>query len=296
MFDDKPIGPVGQTPQNLPLGEPEDVFADTAEFVPVADAASGASPTGGSTSALDAGILKPREATASSVPSPLPSLSPIHIGSNSPGLPPVPSSAPQMTEPPIDSFSSMNTLKEPTMSRGIMVGIIVILGVLLVGGAAWWVFQYLNVPEENVIEEVELIEEVPILPPEAVLPVIQDDTKSETVSEPIDESFPVNEFEATSTVSLDESLLFGDSPDTDADGLDDKRESTLGTDPLKTDTDNDELSDGDEVIIWGTNPLNSDTDGDTYLDGKEVKAGFSPKGSGKLFEVKSSSTSTLTTN
>lgn len=286
MFDDKPIGPVGQTPQNLPLGEPEDVFADTAEFVPVAPQ------QGSSTSALDAGILKPRDAFGSAPSAPLPSLTPIHIGANPESTPVSPQANPQMDE---NMLPPMNTLKEPTMSRGIMVAIIVILGVLLVGGAGWWVLQYLNVPETVPVEE-EIPEEV-VVPPEPTLPVI-DETQKPTIDFtntevlPVDDAGFVNEMDATSSQNVDQSILFGESPDTDVDGLDDKKESTLGTDPMKNDTDRDGLSDGDEVLIFGSNPLLSDTDGDTYSDGNEVKAGYDPNGSGKLFEKKLTSTST----
>ncbi len=70
--------------------------------------------------------------------------------------------------------------------------------------------------------------------------------------------------------------------DTDGDGLTDAEEQTLGTDPLKTDTDADQLSDWDEVRVYRTNPLNADTDGDGYLDGEEVRNGYNPNGPGRL--------------
>jgi hypothetical protein len=73
--------------------------------------------------------------------------------------------------------------------------------------------------------------------------------------------------------------------DSDLDGLTDEEEATLGTDPNKIDTDEDDLTDGEEVKVYGTDPLNPDTDGDGYLDGTEVKAGYDPKGPGKLFEL-----------
>lgn len=70
--------------------------------------------------------------------------------------------------------------------------------------------------------------------------------------------------------------------DTDKDGLPDKMEKEYGTDPAKADTDGDGLSDYEEIYLFGTNPLNPDTDGDGYKDGEEVKAGYNPKGQGKL--------------
>lgn len=49
-----------------------------------------------------------------------------------------------------------------------------------------------------------------------------------------------------------------------------------------SDTDNDGLTDYEEKEIYFTDPNNPDTDGDGYLDGEEVKAGYNPKGEGKL--------------
>lgn len=59
--------------------------------------------------------------------------------------------------------------------------------------------------------------------------------------------------------------------DSDGDGLSDEQERALGTDPFNPDTDNDFLTDGEEVLIYGTNPLNRDTDRDALIDGDEVK-------------------------
>ncbi|MCB0974708.1 MAG: DUF11 domain-containing protein [Actinobacteria bacterium] len=58
--------------------------------------------------------------------------------------------------------------------------------------------------------------------------------------------------------------------DTDGDGLTDYIEGVLGTNPNDADTDNDGLTDGDEVLVHGTNPTNPDTDGDGLTDGQEV--------------------------
>jgi Tol biopolymer transport system component len=59
--------------------------------------------------------------------------------------------------------------------------------------------------------------------------------------------------------------------DADSDGLTNDRETTLGTDPLKPDTDGDKLLDGDEVDTRQTDPLNVDTDGDGLQDGDEIQ-------------------------
>ncbi len=70
--------------------------------------------------------------------------------------------------------------------------------------------------------------------------------------------------------------------DYDNDGLPREEEIILQTNPNKSDTDNDGLSDYDEVKNFLTDPLASDSDGDGFLDGEEVKAGYNPRGAGKL--------------
>ncbi len=64
--------------------------------------------------------------------------------------------------------------------------------------------------------------------------------------------------------------------DMDGDGLSNRRELELGTNPLEADTDEDDLSDGEEVNRYFTNPLIPDTDGDSLKDGDDVALGFSP--------------------
>jgi hypothetical protein len=71
--------------------------------------------------------------------------------------------------------------------------------------------------------------------------------------------------------------------DSDNDGLWDgydvganKGELTIGTDPLREDTDGDGLKDGEEVKTYFTNPLIADTDYDLLPDGKEKERGTNP--------------------
>ena len=64
--------------------------------------------------------------------------------------------------------------------------------------------------------------------------------------------------------------------DDDNDGLSDSTEAALGTDPLISDTDTDDLSDGDEHNIHATDPLLLDTDGDGAGDGVEIAYGTDP--------------------
>ena len=60
-------------------------------------------------------------------------------------------------------------------------------------------------------------------------------------------------------------LLDDEDPDDDNDGLSDKEEEKIGSDPLLPDTDSDGLNDLEESET-GTNPTKADTDGDTYND------------------------------
>jgi hypothetical protein len=61
-------------------------------------------------------------------------------------------------------------------------------------------------------------------------------------------------------------------PDTDNDGLTDGEElNNYHTDPLVADSDQDGLSDGVEVNTYGTNPLQADSDGDGITDTDEVE-------------------------
>lgn len=64
--------------------------------------------------------------------------------------------------------------------------------------------------------------------------------------------------------------------DCDSDGLSNIREFELGTKPFNPDTDNDGLTDGDEVNIYGTDPLKYDTDDDGISDGDEIAMGTDP--------------------
>jgi hypothetical protein len=75
---------------------------------------------------------------------------------------------------------------------------------------------------------------------------------------------------------LDPNPLEPDGIDSDGDGIYDKREEIIGTDPLNPDTDGDNVPDGWEDINQNgvlddgeTDPLESDTDGDTIPDGEE---------------------------
>lgn len=72
--------------------------------------------------------------------------------------------------------------------------------------------------------------------------------------------------------------------DDDYDGLSNEAEAKYGTNPQKSDSDDDGLSDREEIKVYLTNPNNQDTDSDSYLDGAEVDGGYNPNGQGYLID------------
>jgi len=64
--------------------------------------------------------------------------------------------------------------------------------------------------------------------------------------------------------------------DLDGDGLSNREEKSIGSDPQLVDTDFDGLKDNEEVEEYFTNPTSVDSDGDSFWDGEEVKAGTDP--------------------
>ena len=66
------------------------------------------------------------------------------------------------------------------------------------------------------------------------------------------------------------------SDDFDGDGLTLIQEYDYNTNPFAVDSDEDTLSDWDEINIYGTSPINHDTDNDGISDGTEVVNGLDP--------------------
>lgn len=64
--------------------------------------------------------------------------------------------------------------------------------------------------------------------------------------------------------------------DSDGDGLTNYEEQQFKTNPLSRDTDDDGLSDKDEIVIYKTNPLKKDTDSDGINDDRELQNGSNP--------------------
>ncbi len=208
---------------------------------------------------------------------------------------------PPLTPPSEDMDFGNYKMSEPILGKILLfIVIIAFLGVLVYAG--WWV---LYSPKNSSVNK-------------SAQPAAQTNNQVQPPP-PANPSTPVNSSTSIPTQMNNDQILFGQGVDSDKDGLDDVREKEIGTNPQNPDTDNDGLTDGDEVIIyktnplnpdtdgdglsdgdeiliWKTNPLNPDTDGDGYPDGTEVKNGYNPLGPGKLFNVPSKkATSTTST-
>jgi hypothetical protein len=178
--------------------------------------------------------------------------------------------------PAVSSAGLSYSTKSPVLGKvlGVVIGIIVLGGIAF---GVWWVYNRFFKPSQPV--DLEITTTLPSISSTPVLP-------ASTTTLPI-----------TSTTTLPTSttpIFTGDTVDTDHDGLLDEEEKFYGTDPSKTDTDGDGLSDYDEIKIWTTDPNNPDSDGDSYKDGDEVKNGYNPKGAGKLFNVPTSTSASST--
>jgi len=189
------------------------------------------------------------------------------------------------------------------MGRTILTVFIVVLLVVAVGGGAFWYFLIRpqgEVTEQPTIPTPSTTNNTPPVPT-GVTPSIPTNQGLPTTTEPQTTSTdtttlptPITQPPAGTNIPPPTPVTGGNpptepttttapvvEPDTDGDGLSDRRETELGTDPAKADTDGDTVSDGDEVLKYRTNPLVKDTDGDTYDDGSEIKNGYNPLGAGK---------------
>lgn len=315
MFDDQLPTQSGQTPPNLPIGEPEDMFADVdptphgtdaeantsnvetdvqSEATPAASSqvepsteppqpivetqvATPATPT----TAIEAGMLQPISA----------SQAPIAASVEPP--PPI-SSMPEEFTPNADAMS--NSVREPNFARKVMILGIILIVSFGIGLLLWLIYTRFFVSEPQVVIPSATLNEqqnpqdsafvVPISD-DFVAPIEEAPTEIVTSSGAMVTTSIDQMEDNTEGTTAEDQILFGDTIDTDEDLLDDDQELQFNTDPRNWDTDGDGLSDGEEVLNWGTDPLSPDTDEDGYDDKDEIDAGYSPTlgGGARLFDT-----------
>ncbi len=151
--------------------------------------------------------------------------------------------------------------------------ILIILVVLILAGAAALVYlQYFKKTPP------------PIITPEAINVISETEV---TTTEPIATATDEAIIDTTSTdnsinVEMDTVNVVGDEI-----GVTEPDQPVVADNPIpeanpNLDSDQDGLTDAEELNIYQTNPLQADSDGDGYTDGDEVRAGYNPLGSGKL--------------
>lgn len=169
---------------------------------------------------------------------------------------------------PISDNSSGSISKEPILGKGkraLVLGLVVIVVLGVLGFAAWYGYgAFFGSSQSAPVQDLSgQITDIPSIDS------IDDPTPSQPTAMPQVDPDPIQEKPA----------------DTDRDGLTDADEELYGTNPAEVDTDNDGLTDRDEVKVFKTDPSNPDTDGDTFKDGDEVRAGYDPKGPGRLLDI-----------
>ena len=108
----------------------------------------------------------------------------------------------------------------------------------------------------------------------AMLPGISDGTGT-PLAEPIAPGMPLPGLTAMQPLAPEPLPALG-GPDSDHDGLSDALERRYGMDPLRADTDGDNLTDAQELITYHTDARKADTDGDQLNDAFELAQGLDP--------------------
>lgn len=255
MFDDQNINNPNQTPGNLPMGEPEDMFDKTEDSMPMDQPES--------ISAVDVGKLQPKTMAPPPLAPTPPMVSP-QYGAETMG-------EPRMQVMPSE-VDRANKIKGPTFAKNMMKMLIVLAGVGILGGGSWLVYVFFVKQPATPVEEFTSTPTQEEVVNTVETPVVE-------IGAPEPEPVLIPEV----TVNTTSTVIVNDTTDTDADNLSDSMETALGTNLNNWDTDLDGLGDGEEVNVWKSNPLLPDTDGDTFLDGAEVKNGYNPIGPGKIF-------------
>ncbi len=186
---------------------------------------------------------------------------------------------------PTDALAPGTPASEPAplqesfvMRHKFLVGLVLflLLAGLILGGLSLFLKDS-NQEEDRVAERLQPVDD----PEEDIEEPIEEDIidEEEDVEEDIEE--PIEDEEEETPEEAVEDLI----TDPDGDGLSTTKELLAGTDPNRSDTDDDGLTDKEEMNIWKTDPLDVDTDDDTFSDGEEVRHGFNPLGEGRLFDV-----------
>ncbi|HNU89793.1 MAG TPA: hypothetical protein PKJ11_00420 [bacterium] len=187
-----------------------------------------------------------------------------------------------MITKPVETNAGTQSAHQPPVkstSKAKLVLIILIILVVVAAGVLVYSQYFKQAPTEAIIPEsvVNIEENAPVNDSEAVTePLTADIVEPEiNFEEPaiIDTNFPTEEGEPIVETENGTNTGEGIMPE----------EPVLPEEvAVDLDSDQDGLSDADEINIYGTNPLKSDTDGDGYLDGDEVKNGYNPLGEGSL--------------
>jgi len=221
--------------------EPEDIL----ESVEVAEESikTPDQPAGGAPDSL----LKPFDATVSSVP------------------------------PPAGGVPPQSISKEPIMNRGkraIILGVVIVVVAGTLAGAAWYGYGVFISSSDGPGPAMEVEQQKDPAPNQ---PAVNNDVSNNNDSD--------NDSEIDQDAVIIDTIPVPSQTDSDRDGLTDDDEELYGTNANKVDTDDDGLTDRDEVKVFKTDPNNPDTDGDSFLDGEEVRGGYDPKGEGRLLEI-----------
>ena len=252
MFDNVPVNNqgAGAPPANLP-SEPVDMFAGVDKVVETAPAAP---------DALSAGKLQRKESVAVSTMQSSNASAPVSVPTYE--------------------------VKGPVLGKIFLVmGVILVVGGVGFGG--WWIYNhYFN---NGKVPVAPVSENTNVTPTDNTGVVLETNPSAESwiSTSTSDQGLTATSSDISTEMNSDK-ILFGNQVDSDNDGLDNVRETELGTDPNNPDTDGDGLNDYEEVVYWKTNPLKADTDSDGFGDGKEVKAGYNPLGQGKLTKEQAS--------
>jgi len=176
-----------------------------------------------------------------------------------------------------ETLTTMERERLGGKKKVLKLGIIIVVALVVLGGAYFAYSQFFKAKETTptaTITPTGFVPSTPTVTPPAVTPPMMPST---TTVNPI-ETPPLVEVTSTPIVEVQ----VDSTADSDGDSLTDVEEKAAGTNSNVIDTDNDGLSDYEEVKIYHTNPLSADTDGDGYLDGAEIKSGYNPNGPGKL--------------